>query len=297
MNRVLLKKLLRDVRVFLIVVAILLFAFQLLWARVTYQISHELPKLLEKTVPGGAEKFFDDLFAQGPAKIVQTLIGGGTIRLTRGLDTLSVGYVHPLTLIILSVWAIGRASAAIAGEIDRGTMELLLAQPISRSRLIFSHLLVDIVTIPILCLAMWLGTWVGTCLVGLKGNPSPILRADPWPFIPALLNVAVLIFATSGSTLFLSAAGRFRSRVLGLAVLLALVQFLINVIGQLWGPLENLRPLTFYFYYQPQPIIVDSAWYEHAQIWGRLAVLFAVGLVGYLLAWWTFCKRDLPAPL
>jgi ABC-2 type transport system permease protein len=176
-------------------------------------------------------------------------------------------------------------------------MELLLAQPISRSRVILAHLLVDLATIPILCLAMWLGTWAGTCLVGLKGNPLPSLRADPWPFIPSLLNVAVLIFATSGSTLVLSAAGRFRSRVLGLAVLLALVQFLINVVGQLWGPLEHIRPLTFYFYYQPQPIIVDPAWYEKAVIWGRLAVLFAVGLVGYLLAWWTFCKRDLPAPL
>jgi len=297
MTWVLVRKLLRDIRVFLIVVAILLFAFQLLWARVTYQITVDMLPWLEANVPGGAESVLEKLFKEGPAKIVQTLIGGGTIKLTRGVDTLSVGYVHPLTLIILSVWGIGRASAAIAGEIDRGTMELLLAQPISRSRVILAQFLVDVLTIPILCLSMWLGTWAGTCLVGLKGNPNLNLRADPWPFIPSLLNVAVLIFATTGSTLFLSAAGRFRSRVLGLAVLLALVQFLINVIGQLWTPLEPYRPLTFYFYYQPQPIIVDPAWFEKPVIWGRLAVLLGVGSVGYLLAWWTFCKRDLPAPL
>ena len=29
----------------------------------------------------------------------------------------------------------------------------------------------------------------------------------------------------------------------------------------------------------------------------HLAALAGVGVVGYLLAWWTFCKRDLPAPL
>src|SRR5439155_3377196 len=219
MTRVLVRKLLRDIRVFLIVVVILLFAFQLLWARVTYQISVNLLPFFEKNLPGGAEQLFDTLFKEGPAQIVQTLIGGGTINLRRSLDTLSVGYVHPLTLIILSVWAIGRASAAIAGEIDRGTMELLLAQPISRSRVILAHFLVDVLTIPILCLSMWLGTWAGTCLVGLKDNPNLNLRADPWPFIPSLLNVAALIFATTGSTLVLSAAGRFRSRVLGLAVL------------------------------------------------------------------------------
>jgi ABC-2 type transport system permease protein len=296
MTWVLVRKLLRDVHVFLIVIVLLLCGFQMLWAQVTYQISVVLMPVLEARMLGGAERFLE-IFFEGPAKIVQTLIGGGTINLQRGLDTLSVGYVHPLTLIILTVWAIGRASAAIAGEIDRGTMELLLAQPISRSRIILAHLLVDVVTIPILCLSMWLGTWAGSCLVGLQGNPNLALRADPWSFIPSLLNVAVLIFATSGSTMLLSAAGRFRGRVLGVAVLIALVQFLINVVGQLWGPIEHLRPLTLYFYYQPQPIIVDPAWYEKGVVWLRLAVLLGVGIVGYLLAWWTFCKRDLPAPL
>jgi hypothetical protein len=28
-----------------------------------------------------------------------------------------------------------------------------------------------------------------------------------------------------------------------------------------------------------------------------LAVLFTVGSVGYAMALWTFCRRDLPAPL
>ena len=50
------------------------------------------------------------------------------------MDMLSIGYVHPLMQTIFCIWAVGRASGAIAGEMDRGTMELLLAQPLARGR-------------------------------------------------------------------------------------------------------------------------------------------------------------------
>jgi hypothetical protein len=85
--------------------------------------------------------------------------------------------------------------------------------------------------------------------------------------------------------------------VLGVAVLLTLLQFLVNVIGQLWPAAEALRPFTVFYYYQPQPIILDPSWYTKSAIWIRMAVLLGVGLAGYVVAWWHFCRRDLPAPL
>jgi ABC-2 type transport system permease protein len=90
------------------------------------------------------------------------------------------------------------------------------------------------------------------------------------------------------------------------AVVVTLVQFLINVIGQLWEASAFLRPLTVFYYYQPQRIILLDEWSINLsdawQLSGPLAVngiavLVAVGLAGYGLALWTFCRRDLPAPL
>jgi ABC-2 type transport system permease protein len=294
MTRILILKLLRDIRLALIIVAVLLAAFQTLWARVTKTITSELLKLLGERLPGGAaalDEFFDSLLKAGPAQIVQTLMGGETIDIKRIMDMLSIGYVHPLTQTILCIWAIGRASGAIAGEIDRGTMELLLAQPIARSRIVLAHFLVDLIAIPILCLSMWGGTWLGTWLVGLQAD------ADPWRFAPALLNVAALLLAVGGFSMAFSAFGRFRGRVLGVTVLITLLQFLINVIGQLWPVAEPLRPFTVFYYYQPQPIILDPHWYRSSAVWMRLSVLLGVGFAGYAVAWWHFCRRDLPAPL
>ena len=75
------------------------------------------------------------------------------------------------------------------------------------------------------------------------------------------------------------------------------MQFIVNVIGQLWPCMEPLRPYTVFYHYQPQPMILNAHWFAQAATWLHLGVLLGVALVGYLLAWWTFCKRDLPAPL
>jgi ABC-2 type transport system permease protein len=80
--------------------------------------------------------------------------------------------------------------------------------------------------------------------------------------------------------------------VLGVAVLITLLQFLVNLIGQLWDVMAPLRPLTIFYYYQPQQAVIGGAWGGP-----QLAVLYGVGLVGYALALRTFCRRDLPAPL
>jgi ABC-2 type transport system permease protein len=295
MTRTLVVKLLRDYRVGLTVVAVLLFLFQLLWSKVADRISGEVLKAFEPFGLGVQQ--LREIVFQGPGQIIQALLGGENVRLERAQDMLSMAYVHPLTQTILCIWAIGRASGAIAGELDRGTMELLLAQPIRRGQIVLAHLLVDFITIPVLCLSMWAGTCAGATIVGFVGAAQEELRVDLWRFAPALVNVGLLVFAVSGITMIVSAAGRFRGKVLGAAVLLALVQFLVNVIGQLWEPLAPLRPFTVFYWYQPQPIILNANWMEEGSIWLGFAVLAAVGTTGYLAALAIFCRRDLPAPL
>ena len=135
----------------------------------------------------------------------------------------------------------------------------------------------------------------------------PGATINPMMFAPALPNVAALIFALSGFTMWLSARGRFRGRVLGVAVFVTLLQFLVNVVGQFWEDVAPLRPLTIFYYYQPQQIILNQRWtVDVGAAWNQgqplfalnvIAVLVAVGVIGYALAFWKFCRRDLPAPL
>src|SRR5436190_21625371 len=168
MTAVLVRKLLRDLRLALFVVALLLGAFQCLWARITERILGDLSPFFRRLAAFGGmtEKNVQEKLFEGPGKIISTLIGGESLTLNSAMDFLSVAYVHPLMVTIFCVWSIGRAAGAIAGETDRGTAELLLAQPLPRSRLILGHFCVDLITIPLLCLSLWFGTWLGTALMG-----------------------------------------------------------------------------------------------------------------------------------
>jgi ABC-2 type transport system permease protein len=185
---------------------------------------------------------------------------------------------------------------------------------------------VDLVTIPLLCLAISAGTQAGLWLVGpfqvdyaavratlekesvpaarlmaanIPTEPEPLdVRADGQP--AALVNTAALIFALSGLTIALSAAGRSRWKVVGFGVLIGVLMFAANVLGQLWDDAAWVRPFTAFYYYQPQKIMLRGDW--TAEPFGVpgvpvVGVLLAAGAAGYALALRTFVRRDLPAPL
>ncbi len=302
---VLVLKLLRDVRVAWIVVAVLLFLFQILWARITMRVTTQILAAFDAAgiSPDLIMRILLNQNAQGQSnemlgQMVQAIIGGENIALDRAGDMMSVAYVHPLVLSILCIWAIGRAANAIAGEIDRGTMELLLAQPIRRSQLVLAHLCVDWIVIPSMCAAIWIGTYCGTWWMGLQTATNPMQHVDPFRFLPALLCVSLLLFAVSGVTIAISSMGRSRARVWGWAITLLLAMFLINVFGQIWPEaLDWLRPFTIHYHYQPQKLIQQENWYTLGDVWRHLATLAGIGLGGYGFAWFVFCRRDLPAPL
>jgi ABC-2 type transport system permease protein len=327
MTFILVRKLLRDVRPALIVVCLVLFVFAAFWVKITQRVTSEIaPVFNSVALLVGDQKLFEDVLFKGPGKVSQAALGWGDLNFERPNDFLAMGMLHPIVLTLGVVWAVGRAAGAVAGEIDRGTMELLMSQPVPRSRLILAHFLVDALVLPAIALAFFLGTQLGLAVVGdfipdysalknLKrpdGTPIPFpIPENPEPLavsgrgeIAGLANTCSLLFAISGLTIALSAAGRSRWKVTGYAVLIVVVMFVANTIGQLWEPVGFVRPLTLFFYYQPQKAMLDNNWMVDLDAaWSGtprvpgIGVLLAVGSLGYLFALRTFTRRDLPAPL
>jgi ABC-2 type transport system permease protein len=320
MTIVLIRKLLRDSRWALLVVCLLLCGFQMIWVKATQRVVTQLAPMLQ-VVAQARNKKIEDVEKQifsGPGRVMQSVIGGDQLKFQKAQDVLSISYVHPLMQVLFCLWAIGRSAGAIAGEIDRGTMELLLAQPMPRSRVVLAHLCTDLILIPVLCLSLWAGLWAGDSLVGeiepdyeafkelpiASGKVDPeLLRIDISQFGWPLLNVAGLIFAVNGLTMWISSRGRYRWRVIGAATLFIMMEFVINVVGQIWESAAWLRPLSLFYYYQPQNIALRGNWSVSLEPLGlpvqvpTMVVLIGVGLVGYAMALLTFKRRDLPAPL
>jgi ABC-2 type transport system permease protein len=323
MTWILVRKLLRDVRPALIVVSVLLFAFAALWVKITQRVTTEITPFFNVVAKraGSNQQAFEKVLFRGPGKVSQAVLGGADLQFQDPNDFLSVGMLHPVVLILSCVWGIGRAAGSVSGELDRGTMELLMSQPVPRNRLILAHFLVDCLAIPVLCLSFFAGTQFGLWAVGpfvvdytsVKelGLPVPIpdepevLPVSGRPQFAAVANQAALIFALSGMTMALSAAGRSRWKVIGLGLLITVLMFIVNVLGQLWDAVGFLRPFSVFFYYQPQKIMLRTEWTASlGEAWPGVdvvvpvvGVLLAVGAIGYGIALWVFTHRDLPAPL
>ena len=327
MTFILVQKLLRDTRWPLLAVCVLLFVFSAFWVKIAQRVTTEIAPFFNglAAMQNIDKKLFDEVVFKGPGKVSQAVLGGAEIQFEKPNDFLAVEMLHPVVVILVSLWAVGRAGSAIAGELDRGTMELLLSQPVPRNRLILAHFIVDCVVIPILCCSILAGTQTGLALIGpfevdytvldkiqakspikLPRGPA-VLDVSAARQVWAAVNLAALMFAMSGLTMMISAFGRSRWKAIGIAALVGVTMFTANVIGQLWDSAAFVRPFTVFFYYQPQKIWLKNIWtIDLGEGWATnnqlldvpvMGVLIGVGAASYLIAIIVFIRRDLPAPL
>src|SRR5690606_18096466 len=90
---------------------------------------------------------------------------------------------HPLVFLAVLGWAISRASAAVAGEIERGTLDLTLSRPVRRSTYLAAQILTTMIVFVLLGLAIAAGHLASSMIFQLSSTPSPL---DYLPMIAAV---------------------------------------------------------------------------------------------------------------
>lgn len=126
----------------------------------------------------------------------------------------------PLLLIIQGV---GIGSATIAGEEERGQLEMVAAHPVSRTRLFLEKLGVLVVALLFSSLLLFLSVWLGLQAVGVSLPLSHQFAAVSGSFLLGLLfgSLALALGAWNGR----------RAVALGLASLTAVVTYLWNALA------------------------------------------------------------------
>ncbi|QEH36981.1 ABC-2 family transporter protein [Aquisphaera giovannonii] len=196
---------------------------------------------------------------------------------------------HPFILLVVSIWAISRGSAAASAEIERGTLDLILSRPVSRPAYLLSHVLVGMGGL--LGLAMMLVAGAA-CALGFN-----YLRVPPRPaaFLGPGLNLAALGAPIYGYTLLASACDSVRWRPTMIGSVLTLGGFIALVISLL--PVFQDYPWRVYLerasifkLYNPVDAVGAA---EHLARDVGLLLLIGAGCTGLALA--AFIRRDLPA--
>ncbi len=246
---------------------------------------------------------FLDLVQDLPPEL-QGMFGMSLEQAASPVGRIALGYVDPTVVLIASLWAIARGSDAVSGPLDRGTLEMLLAQPISRLQLLAAHSSVTLIGCIVLGVALWCGTYVGIQLVEVEVTRFWLLKRmvplteliDLRHFVPAAMNVIALAICTAGIATLVSAADRYRWRTVGIMGGFCLLQVIIKVVA-LGSPGNDwLFYFTYYGAYWPQRMAV-----EPELAWGMLlqygGLLTGIGLACTAAAAVVFARRDLPAPL
>ena len=153
-------------------------------------------------------------------------------------------FMVPLLLVVAAIGAGGRA---IAGEEERGTLDLLLANPISRRRVAGDKLAALLVELSLLALVLWLALLVGVAAVGMKISGLHLAAATT--------SGAMLAFVFGVIALFVGAATGRHGIATGVAAAAAVAAYLLNSLASLVGFLEPFRTASpFYHYAASDPL-------------------------------------------
>jgi ABC-2 type transport system permease protein len=207
----------------------------------------------------------------------------------RGL--IASAYMDPAVLFIVGVWCIARGSDSISGELDRGTMELLLAQPIRRGVYLLVHAAVTVAGGAVLAVACWLGTATGLATVPRVGD-----EVAAWWLVPAALNLFCLAFFLCGLSTLVSSWHRYRWHAISWVGAFFLVELILKVVSRMTPKLDWFRYLTFFGAYEPAVLVVEASPDSHLALQYN-GLLLGLGLACYVGGFVALQRRDLPAPL
>jgi ABC-2 type transport system permease protein len=286
MNSALWSKSIRESRWLWLSCALVMFTFHMLFVWIMSQFPTSNFKAILAFVPSVMQKMF-------PVDIEQLASSAGRV---------ATAYDHPIVLLMCLVWSVARGSDVVSGELGRGTLEMILAQPVSRARVLYGSTAVTLIGAAGLALLAWLGTTLALQLIELEE------AVDAKLFVPAALSLFALMFFLTGITTLASAADRYRWRTIGIIGGFYAVESIVRIVAMLAPGWEWLSKFTFFTAFNPQAYVANPAmawtFFEvlpgGAQRLGGLGghtVLIGLGVVCFAAAGFIFSKRDLPAPL
>ena len=182
----------------------------------------------------------------------------------------------PITLVIFAIVA---GTAATAGEESAGTLDMLLAQPIRRRRVIVEKALGIGAAVSVALLAGLPGIYLGQLFVDMD--------ISPWRTLAATIVTLPLLYLFAALAMLLGAALPTRAMAVAAATALAVLAYVVYTVGALVDALSGVRKITPFYWSDASKALVGDF-----EVWRTLVLLgVCIGLVA--LATWAFERRDI----
>ncbi|RNE66585.1 ABC transporter permease subunit [Cryobacterium tepidiphilum] len=223
---------------------------------------------LYPSIGGNAE--MRQLIANLPPALVKVI---GYDNLSTGAGYAQSTFFGLMGFFLFTIAAVGWGTAAIAGEEENGSLELILAHAVTRGRVVLEQAAAVALRLLVLSIVSVL------VILALNGparthiQPGKLLAASA-----ALLGLSLLIAfaALAGGAL----SGR-RSIALGAGAGLAVVAYAVNAVASQSPDLDRLHAYSPYAWaFGNSPLTDGPDWGGLAPLYGGVVLLLALGVVG-----------------
>lgn len=213
---------------------------------------------------------------------LQRGLGQQALLLATFKGIIAFGYFHPLIAVLVPVIGAYFATEP-AYDVETGRVDLLLARPVPRHRVITRSLALALLTTLLTVAWMALGTWAG-----LQTYAS---RQPEWPAVDTMARLMLHLLAVawlfSAFALAVAAGASRWTSAFTFVVGTMVVMYWIDFLAIAWPRMRSIAWISPFDYYPAIPILGGSA-----PPWSNLAVLWSATIVLTAIAYWRFQRRD-----
>ena len=211
-------------------------------------------------------------------KEMLTFFGGSGVNLFTIEGFLTVEFLNPWWIVIMSGFAMAMASAIVGKEMEKKTIEFLLSLPLSRSSLLFYRFLSNLLAVFLLTL----GTAIPLYLFSLYYDFSLNLKGLFYLSLSSFIFVSLF----SALTIFFSLLFRERSKAISLTVTILIASYLLESLSAVYDKLEWIAPFTLFHYYLPYKALRGELSYH-------ILVLLGLFILFTLASFIIFSRKDI----
>ena len=218
---------------------------------------------------------WETLMSVYPEEIMAFFTTGASFTTPEGFLSLEYFSFMPL---ILGVFALQVGSGLLATDEESGVLDLIAAQPVSRSGLFWGRLLSFWVTLVLILALGWAGVMFATTY--------SIMELDGAELVNGFISLGALLVFLAGLSLLLSMilpSRRSAAMVTGIVLVAGFFVSGLANLNEVMADVARFSPLNYY---------QGDSWPDGLNS-GSLLVLLGFGLAFMLLAWWRFVRRDI----
>jgi len=187
--------------------------------------------------------------------------------------------------VMLGIWSLVALSSTLAGELARGSLELVAAAPLARARIAIEKAAAHVVAVSLALLALALITWAS--IAAFAALPGDNIGSEA-----AFGHAAWLLVATlaPGAFAFAIAPVVGRGTALGIGSVVLVGSYVVNGYAGTVPAFDAIRGLSYFFVTaQHRPLAGSWDWSSVGALGAVVVILLGVGVLA-------FSRRDLIVP-